>query len=206
MHLHYKKIIHFLFPLTENERIVEDTTRVYMTGLLCPCTENSITKLLPYGDPSVKAAIHTMKFHYNKKAHGLLTAVLHIYMNQLPKKEYIAIPVPLSSKRVRARGYNQVTEVLRTAIKDIPHISLEKNMLVKHTDTVPQTTLTRKERLVNVSDAYSIRNMPTAKKKLAGKNILLIDDVTTTGATLKAAAAALRPLQPKSITCIALAH
>ena len=79
-------------------------------------------------------------------------------------------------------------------------------MLVRTRHTKPQTTLARKERLTNVVNAFDIRDIEAARTLLAGKHVLIIDDVTTTGATLKAAKATLLPLQPASITLLSLAH
>ena len=78
------------------------------------------------------------------------------------------------------------------------------SQLMKRDDRPSQTSLTREERLKNVTGAFSIaiEKAPV----IAGQRILLIDDVATTGATLRAAKAALLPHQPAAITYLALAH
>ena len=69
-------------------------------------------------------------------------------------------------------------------------------------DTRPQTELARNERISNMRKAFIIKQ----PQQIVGKHIVLLDDVTTTGATLHAAKAALLLHHPASVTCIALAH
>ena len=98
------------------------------------------------------------------------------------------IPVPLSAKRERERGYNQSERLAR----EIGHryglpVWSDALRRVRHTDT--QTRLTPGERLRNVSGAF--RAPSSAQKLLRGAHIVVVDDVVTTAATLNACAAAL---------------
>jgi ComF family protein len=98
------------------------------------------------------------------------------------------VPVPLSTKRQRERGYNQ-SERLAQALAARLRLPVwnEALMRVRHTDT--QTRLTPGERLRNVSGAF--RAPLSARKLLRGAHIIVVDDVVTTAATLNACAAAL---------------
>jgi ComF family protein len=158
--------------------------------------------LLPYRDPCVRAAIHLAKFHHHLQARQLLGAALATYCRSHPVD--CIIPVPLSGKRYRERGYNQVIEIINAAQKINPSISFTEQLLVRSKHTRPQTELTRDDRLTNVTAAFSLRtqHVPANIRTL---NVVLLDDVVTTGSTLQAARAALAPLRPKSITCVALA-
>jgi ComF family protein len=111
--------------------------------------------------------------------------------------------VPLSHKRKKERGYNQVELVAQRACTKTS-ARLEKHILLKVRHTPPQTTLSKSERLKNVVGAFGIHDHTA--EKISGKHIILLDDVTTTGATLHAAKAALLPHSPASVTCLALAH
>ncbi|HEY9228298.1 MAG TPA: double zinc ribbon domain-containing protein [Gemmatimonadaceae bacterium] len=98
------------------------------------------------------------------------------------------VPVPLSSKRERERGYNQSAHLART-VGRLWSVPVWDGVLtrVRHTDT--QTRLTPGDRLRNVSGAFSVRT--SARNALRGAHVVVVDDVVTTAATLNACAAAL---------------
>ena len=98
------------------------------------------------------------------------------------------VPVPLSSKRLRERGYNQ-SELLAGALAGRWNLPVWNEVLtrVRHTET--QTRLTPGDRLRNVSGAFCAPD--SAKKMLRGAHVMVVDDVVTTAATLNACAAAL---------------
>jgi len=98
------------------------------------------------------------------------------------------VPVPLSAKRQRERGYNQTAQLARelSARWQIP-VWEEVLIRVRHTET--QTRLTPGDRLRNVSSAF--RALPAARSVLRGAHVIVVDDVVTTAATLNACAAAL---------------
>jgi ComF family protein len=98
------------------------------------------------------------------------------------------VPVPLSKKRERERGYNQTVHLARELAQ---HWSLPvwDTALVRTRHTETQTQLTPGDRLRNVSGAFSAR--PSARSALRGAHIVVVDDVVTTAATLNACAAAL---------------
>jgi len=207
MYLDYKHILHFLFPPSEDE--VHIMGMVTKDFLLIGRKETNahITSLLPYNDARVRSAIHLLKFHNHTHARELLAATLGEYFNSLDTAvPYVCIPVPLSKERLRTRGYNQVSEVIQESRRTTAPIEFSEKILLRTHNTPPQTSLSRKERLTNVSNAFVAKNNTSTEAFLAGKHILLVDDVMTTGATLQAAKAALLPLEPVSITCVALAH
>jgi len=206
MYLDYKNILQLIFPPSEDEQIIASVQEEDFVRLMTTRCISETNTLLQYNNTQVRSAIHLLKFHDHAHARRLLSAVLAKYLSETIPSEYIIIPVPLSKKRERQRGYNQVTNVIKDALRTPPLYLCEQQILVRKQHTTPQTSLSREARLTNVTNAFSITNQLTASKKLAGKHILLIDDVMTTGATLKAAKATLLPLNPASITCLALAH
>ena len=95
------------------------------------------------------------------------------------EKYDIIIPVPISRKRLYERGYNQ-SELIAKKISNCLSIKMEKNVLIKVKDNIPQSNLDKKTRKENVKDVYEIRNTGIIKNK----KILLIDDIYTTGSTV----------------------
>lgn len=104
------------------------------------------------------------------------------------------IPVPLSKKRARERGYNQV-EILASLLPNV-----EKDILFRKKDSVPLSTVKNTElRKKLVKNAFEVD-----EKKVAGKKILLVDDLITTGATSNEIVSLLKNRGAKSVMLYAL--
>lgn len=196
-------VLSLILPERSDARTVRTLSDTELLSLAHPRTVDRTTALLPFSDPRVRACIHEAKFHENKRAFALLGAVLATHLAS--QTEQIIIPIPLSAKRRKERGYNQVANTVKAARM---HSSLHiyEDVLYKRIDTPPQTSLTKEERLKNVRDVFAIYDTEHARQTIKDQHLILVDDVTTTGATLAAARAALTSLRPKSITCLALAH
>ena len=109
--------------------------------------------------------------------------------------------VPIGKKRLRTRGFNQAEEIAKEISKlvGIEVVSLlDKVVEKKH-----QAGLTQKERLENLKDTFSVCS--ENKDKIKGKNILIIDDVFTTGATLSECSKVLKIQKPKSVSTLTFA-
>ena len=111
----------------------------------------------------------------------------------------VLLPVPLSRKRLRQRGYNQ-SEKLATGISDITHLPIVTKALRRKDFHRSQTSLNRWQRQENVSDTFELID----DSQLRGKHILLIDDVCTTGATLIACANAIKEVEGIRISVLTL--
>jgi len=109
-------------------------------------------------------------------------------------------PVPLHPSRLRARRYNQSTLLCRAIDKR----RFDPDVLMRTKKTVSQGGQTVSGRRRNVSGAFAVRS--GAMSRLAGKRVVLIDDVFTTGATLESCARALRKGGAKSVDAITLAR
>ena len=102
----------------------------------------------------------------------------------------VLLPVPLSRKRLRQRGYNQ-SEQLAVGISDITRLPVVAKALRRRHFKQSQTQLSRQQRRENVADMFELRDGTL----LQGRHVLLIDDVCTTGATLTACADAIKHLE-----------
>lgn len=89
------------------------------------------------------------------------------------------IPVPISSRRMRKRKYNQ-SEKLAQGIQSVLHIPIHSDIVKKNKDNMSQTLLDKFERLENIEQTFKLTKHA---HKIAGKHCLIIDDVITTGAT-----------------------
>ena len=95
------------------------------------------------------------------------------------EKYDIIIVVPVSNKRKKERGYNQ-SKLLAKEIAQIINVPVSDNIIKKVKDTVPQSTLNKEQRLENAKNVYRVTNI----KKVLNRNILILDDIYTTGSTV----------------------
>lgn len=195
------KFIDVLFPPTGESLLVRKMSLAEIQNLIQMKRTADGYAFSPYADERVQALIHEAKFQRNKKAFTLLNALLKRGLETAGLKADIIIPIPLSLHRLRERGYNQVQEILNSA-HEPTLIPVVAGALARARDTQPQTELLRTERLSNLDGAFKVVRPGEVK----GKRVLLVDDVMTTGATLRAARSALMEASPASVTCIALAH
>jgi len=177
-----------------------------------------------FGEGVLKEAIHQFKYNgisdiggiLGKLVSGKLASIKLENKSGIVPEFDIVIPVPLHKKRLRQRGFNQA-EILAKEIVKIHRGTLRfkagalnqhiaKNILVRKKFTVPQAELDREERLNNLKDVFAVHNVGTRHAlSLQDKNILLVDDVTTTGATLEECARVLKQNGARSVWGIVLA-
>jgi len=170
-----------------------------------------ITTIMDYQMPEVQDLVHSLKYDGSALAADLAAHVLADYLreelasqNSFSVRKILLVPVPLFKTRERERGWNQIELVLRalpTEFKNGPLSYMIVDSLIRARETKPQTRLHRSERLSNVAGAFACPRPSLVEKT----QIFLIDDVTTTGATLANAATPLRRAGAK-VTLIALAR
>jgi ComF family protein len=170
-----------------------------------------ITTLMEYHNPAVQDLIRSLKYDGSGYAAQLAAVVLADYLREeissakaFSTKKLLIVPVPLHKNRNRERGFNQIELVLKALppeFRDGTLATFAPHSLVRTRETKQQTRLSRTERLRNVTDAFAVPDAEVIKKS----HVFLIDDVTTTGATLVQAA---RPLHAAGAetTLLALAR
>ncbi len=171
----------------------------------------SITTLTDYQVPEVRDLIRSLKYDGNAHAAHLCAALLTDYLREeissirlFSTAPVIIIPLPLHKTRQKERGFNQIAIVLERMpepFKDGTRARLAPEALQRTRDTPHQTKLSRRERIRNTKNAFAVPD-PSAIHKA---HVFLIDDVTTTGATLAAAGKALHKAGAK-VNLIALAR
>lgn len=189
-----QKLLSLIFPPRESQALLFNLQSLPNSPSTINAFTREITFLSHYSRPVIHAAIVESKYHHNHHAHQLLAGMLTTYLCTTHTPD-IVVPIPLSQTRLRERGHNQVTSVLK-------HTSLPVSDILKRVHAESQTGLNRQERITNVQNAFQLKS----PADLSGKHVLLVDDVTTTGTTLTAAAKALATANPASITLVAFAH
>ncbi len=138
---------------------------------------------------TLMAVIHCFKYKGKiQLARPLGTLLFTAFINFWDKMSIdLIVPVPLHIKKLRMRGFNPSfllvkdwVRILELSSGRLPDIQVDINVLARKKWTEPQTGLGRKERLVNIKNAFNISD----GSKITGKKILLVDDVYTTGATV----------------------
>jgi len=115
-------------------------------------------------------------------------------------KADLLLPMPLSRQRLQERGFNQAL-LLANALAPS---KTQARLLLRVRDTPPQSSLSRAARLQNVQKAFALE--PMQRAAVAGKRIVLVDDVMTSGASLKAAAQCLKQAGAAHITALVFAR
>lgn len=152
-------------------------------------------------DGVIRQAIHELKYRNLRALAGLLARLLNDYLLGHPLPAQVLVPVPLHPKRLRERGYNQ-SYLLAKELGKLARLPVVDNCLVRERHSLPQArTSNVGERRGNVADAFACRH-----RRLEGKQVLLIDDVSTSGATLDACARALKRAGTASVWGLTLAR
>ncbi len=149
----------------------------------------------------MRQAIYQLKYRNLRALAVPLAKLLQEYLATNPIPGEVLVPVPLHPKRLRERGYNQ-SRLLAQELGKLINLPVVDDCLVRLRYAPPQArTLTVDERRRNVAGAFICRD-----HRLQDKPILLIDDVSTSGATLDACASALKAAGATSVWGLALAR
>ncbi len=153
----------------------------------------------------VQSLLHSLKYKGNKEV-GLKLGKVYgheLYQSGLVSQYDIIVSVPLHNSRLRQRGYNQSDEWAR-GLSYSTKINFELDVLARGYKTETQTRKTKLSRWENVKEIFYVK----APQLVAGKTVLLVDDVVTTGATLESCCNTLFESGCKGvgIACIAFAE
>ena len=154
-------------------------------------------------DGTARQAIHALKYGGRRRLAAPLGDLLAAEARRVDVRPNVIVPVPLHAGRLPERGYNQAALLARRCAARLG-VPCRSNLVVRVRPTPPQVGLSLVERRANVRDAFALAE--GAGQSLAGKRVLLIDDVATTGSTLDAAAAALLLAAPAAVVGLAVSR
>ena len=197
----------------------------FITGSLCPicgmaffdspapdhlcgnCLESkpyfSLARAVAIYETLILDAIHQFKYGRNISTGSALASFMAEFC--FPNFDFtdysLILPVPLHIRRLRERGFNQAL-ILAKAIEKKYQIPVNFSLLKRRKFTLTQTGLDKKEREKNIRGAFAV----TGNAKIEGKNIILIDDVYTTGATINQCAKTLIKAGANKVAVLTLAR
>jgi len=180
--------------------------RPQASGIVCPSCWQRPTEIdgirSPFRfDEVIRKAIHELKYRNLKAISPCLAELLADYLKENPLPGEALVGVPLHPRRLRERGYNQSSLLARELGRRIG-LPMIEDCLIRVKQAQPQVrAVDVEERRKNVADAFVCRD-----ERVRGKQIILIDDVCTSGATLESCAAALKNTGATSVWGLTLAR
>ena len=148
---------------------------------------------------AVREAVLQLKYHQVRGLAPTMGGLLEQAWRAKGLSADLVLPVPLHPRRLRQRGYNQ-SALLAKALSRGLGVPCDDAALMRTRDTGPQVGLSREKRVLNVQDCFR------SSDAVAGRAVVLVDDVATTGSTLSACAEALRKAGAESVRGLVLAR
>ncbi len=161
---------------------------------------------LPYHDPRVTALIWELKYYGTRRSAALAGEYLSESLLAMASEELgvrLLVPIPMHAARVRERGHNQTEVLCRAAISHLGGaMEYAPKVLSRVVHTKTQQGLPKQERLKNVKNSMRVFDPEAVRNRVC----IVVDDVTTTGATLAEAKRALKAAGARAVRTIALAR
>jgi len=159
---------------------------------------------LDYKNEAVRKLILGLKFGGVKNASQILGEFLVEYARFIPVawQDFLIVPIPLGQRRKNQRGYNQSQLIAEVFAKNFG-IEMSAQNLARLKNTPPQSEINSFDRrMENVRGVFKVTN----PSEFENRKIVLVDDVTTSGATLREAAMVIKDCRPKNIVALAAAR
>ena len=182
------------------ERVLSSYAHAEPDGLMrCPVcrrVDRPFRRAVAYGsyDDGLRELIHLLKYNYVRPAASVLGRMLSeaiLALEPFEQAKVLAIPVPLYKSKRCQRGFNQSELITREALKVNPlrdQFQLATGLLVRTRETKSQIGLTSHQRRENLRGAFAVISAP----EVTGREVILVDDVYTTGTTATECAKVLR--------------
>ena len=212
----WERCLDLCLPLSSERRFFNNLTAEEFLSFVEPAdippVKNTFA-IVSYKNKLVKQAVWLLKFKNDQKIAKLFAEIIYDALTEeLADLKLTAnfdnpllTPIPLSRQRLKKRGYNQA-ELIASEMAKIDRdnfFEYKQDLLKKIKDTPSQSRArNKKERLENLKDCFEAKNPADIKRR----NIIILDDITTTGATLSEAKKTLRVAGANQIFCVTLAH
>ncbi len=214
-HKTFHFILDIIFPKKKSTVMLEEIASGVGLRTLAPApaTPHSfIHAIFHYKDPLARALVWEIKYSANpiltEEAGKLMAEEIMSFFEErglFISRDWILIPIPASKIHLKERGFNQTDILARNILKHLPKdtIHYKPSAIIKIKETEPQAKIKNKrKRLQNLKGVFKVTN----HEDVYGKNVIVIDDVVTTGSTLTEARRALKEAGAKQVIAIALAH
>lgn len=164
-----------------------------------------------YQNPFVQAALIEIKTRPNKKVATIIGKMLFEAVTRARRTSSVpplVLPIPITAKKKRERGWNQCELILDGFLKATARagqsssFEARKDILIKSRENADQVGMSRTQRFENLKDCFSV----TDSALVAGRSVIVFDDILTTGATFGDARRALAEAGAAKIICVAIAH
>jgi len=186
-------------PRTEQARVRQNITEMVLDRV--PRMDKAAAFLFYEKDKPIQRLVHQMKYNEQPQIAlqlGRQAAIEFQYADFFDGIDLL-IPIPLHPKRERERGFNQ-SEFIARGISEVTGIPVDTTHVRRVKNTPKQALQSEKERRHNVADAFEL-NHP---EQLYGKHILMVDDLITTGETMRSCIKAMRRVRGATFTVFAL--
>jgi ComF family protein len=181
--------------------IVNAASHVCETCIKSPRHFDRARSIFRY-EGGIKAMLLKMKFHNSSYAARVIVNLAKTHMQKIIKElpdNYVLMPIPLHKRRLFHRGFNQ-SEILASGL--FPKDRIWKSTLLRKVHNRSQRGLSKKDRMKNVKNVFTLKQ----GKSIAGCNVVLFDDIYTTGATLDSASKILKKAGAETVYAITLAR
>lgn len=195
-------VLDFIFPPNAQELRIRELPIDWLVKNVPKASQTEfpfIQSLFSYKDPLIKELIWQIKYKKNKQAVKCAAYALVSAINE----PALLIPIPISKKRRKERGYNQCELLIDEMIAQDTAHKFTKNfdILIRSKHIEKQTFKNRNERLENTKNIFEMVGEVDKNQK-----IVIIDDVSTTGSTLKEARDELLKAGYSNVQCLTIAH
>lgn len=147
-------------------------------------------------DEFSRSVVKKFKFNYKKDVSKTLGKILYNYFND--EKKYVVIPIPAHKARLRKYGFNH-TETICKEFAKLKGWKINNKILLKQRETLVQHFLNKEQRFKNIKDSFKI-DLKTHR----GENLLIVDDITTTGATFQEVIKTFKEAGVNNIVCLSV--